>query len=101
MSAKSTDPKCTRCGRGVAPILSGPPDGRDTWWRNQIGMTHREKTSTWVLRLRIFKRRWLPEYAGDQLRETYTTLDLCDDCAAAVFAFAQNLPSNRDGLVTS
>jgi hypothetical protein len=92
---------CTRCGQTVLPILSAPPGKSDTWWRNQIGMTRRETTTAWVLRMRIFSLRWLPEHAADRLSETYTTLDLCDDCAAAVFFFAQNLPISRDGLVTS
>lgn len=82
-----SDKVCTRCGVGVPAILSGPPDERDTWWRKQVTMTRREVRH--VLRFRMFKLRWLPEDPGDQLRETYTTLDLCDDCASAVFLFAQ------------
>ena len=90
------DATCTRCGVSVPSILSGPVDDRDTWWRNQIRMDRREVSNT--LRMRMFTRRWLPENPADQLRETFTTLDLCDECSAAVFMFAQNLPSNRDGL---
>lgn len=81
------DTKCTRCGAVVPSILSGPPRDRDSWWRYQIGMTRREVR--YVLRFRMFKRRWLPENPQDQLQETYTTLDLCDRCAGDVFLFAQ------------
>lgn len=78
---------CTRCGAKVPSVLSGPPDGRDTWWRYQIRMTRREVRH--VMWFRMFKLRWLPEDPRDQVSETYTTLDLCDTCAGAVFAFAQ------------
>lgn len=95
----STTKTCTRCKADVPDILGPPPGDRDFWWRNQIGMT-RHRT-TWVLRLKVFRLRWLPENPHDQVSQTYTTLDLCDECAAAVFMFAQNLPSNRDGLLAN
>lgn len=91
-----SEQRCTRCGADVPAILGPPPSDRDTWWRNQIRMTRSEVQ--WTLRIRMLKLRWLPKNPHDQVRETYTTLSLCDDCAAAVFAFAQNQPSNRDGL---
>jgi hypothetical protein len=40
----------------------------------------------------MFTLRWLPENPSDQLRETYTELDLCDPCARDVLAFAQTRP---------
>lgn len=86
----SAPKKCTRCDAVVPSILSGPPDERDMWWRNVIGMRRIEVA--YRMRLRMFRRRWLPENPHDQLRETYTELDLCDPCARAVFAFAQARP---------
>jgi hypothetical protein len=80
--------KCTRCGVTVQAIMAGPPADKDTWWRNVVGM-RRVEGARWVMRFRMFRRTWLPEDPMDQVRETYTELDLCDDCARAVFAFAQ------------
>lgn len=78
--------QCQRCAAEVPSILGPPPGDRDTWWRNRIAVRRREVTYT--LRLRMFRRRWLPENPHDQVRETWTELVLCDDCARAVFAFA-------------
>lgn len=89
------DTTCTRCGADVPSIMSGPPDKRDRWWRNQIRMTRREVHH--VMHFRIFTRRWLPEDPSDQVRETYTTLDLCDRCAGEVFLFAQGKKPARNG----
>lgn len=84
----SAPKKCTRCGMAVPEILSGPPDARNMWWRNRVQM--REVAHT--LRFSIFKRQWLPADPFDQVAETYTNLDLCDDCAADVYLYAQGLP---------
>lgn len=77
--------KCTRCGVDVPPILSGPPAQRDTWWRFSIRVKQRD----YVLIFNRWTRRWLPEDPADQVALTYTDLALCDDCARAVFLFAQ------------
>jgi hypothetical protein len=90
---KSPDPACQRCGARVPSILSGPPDGRDQWWRNVVGMRRREVT--WTLRLRLFRRRWLPANPRDQVHETYTEFDLCDDCGRAVWVFAYTKVDGR------
>lgn len=48
---------------------------------------------TWRLRLRRFRWVWLPANPRDRVRESYSTLDLCDWCAGDVFLFAQGLPA--------
>lgn len=93
MSTRTVEKNCTRCGAKVAAIMSGPPEGRDRWMRYGVRITHREH----VLRFSMFKRQWLPENPQDQVRETYTTLDLCDPCAGDVLLFAQGKPVPSGG----
>lgn len=88
------DRECTRCGTSVPAILGPPPDDRDRWHRYLIRMRRREVVYT--LRFRIFTLRWLPANPSDQLRETYTELDLCDPCARVVLRFAQTAPVAED-----
>jgi hypothetical protein len=71
----------------VAPIMSGPPDEREVWWRYKIQV----KRHTHTLIFNRFTRRWWPERPGDQLSLAFTELDLCDDCAHAVLMFAQGV----------
>lgn len=87
MMPETTTETCTRCGADVPSIFTPPPGDRESWWRNQVCITRREVTH--VLRFRMFKLRWLPKNPMDQLAETYTTLSLCDQCAGAVFLYAQ------------
>jgi hypothetical protein len=87
----SAESKCTRCGADVTTVLDtkSRPLDRDTWRRYRALMVVRHHKVTHVLRFRMFTLRWLPADPHDQLRETYTELHLCDDCATAVFLFAQ------------
>lgn len=89
MTDQQSPEPCTRCGADVLPVLSGPPGDRDVWHRYRILLIRREAAAAVTLRFRMFTRRWLPEHAGDQLRETFTELTLCDPCARDVLLFAQ------------
>lgn len=78
--------KCSRCGDTVSDRT--PPEG----FTMQVGLQATITTTTWKLRLRLFRWTWLPKDPHDRVNETYTTLDLCDWCAGDVFLFAQGLP---------
>lgn len=85
--------KCTRCGIDVPRVLSGPIEDRNVWTRYRAGL--KRTTSTNTLKFSMFRREWLPENPHDQLRETFTTLELCDDCTRLVFLFAQGEEAPR------
>jgi hypothetical protein len=82
---------CARCSAEVTKVLDtkSRPLDKETWRRYRALMVVRHHKVTNVLKFRMFTLRWLPADPRDQLRETYTELHLCDDCATAVFLFAQ------------
>lgn len=92
---------CSRCGTHVPGILSGPVDDRDTWWRYLVGFKRVPIAGETTMRFRMFKRRWLPEHAGDQLHETYTELTLCDPCAGDLLLIAQGIAPKREIIRTT
>lgn len=79
---------CTRCN---ATIVTQPPGGEG--WINKALM--RRKTVHYFLRFSMWRFQWLPENPGNQVRSTYTELELCSGCAAAVFLFAQGKETGR------
>jgi hypothetical protein len=81
---------CTRCG-GVVTDRT-PSEGHT----QRIGLTR--TTTTWRLRFSRFRWVWLPANPMDRVRESYSTLNLCDWCAGDVFLFAQGLPPRTHGM---
>jgi hypothetical protein len=75
---------CSRCGEVVSN--RSPRDGVT----QRIILTR--TVVTWRLRFSRFRWCWLPKYADERVRESFTELDLCDWCAGDVFLFAQGLP---------
>lgn len=75
---------CARCGEAL------PKDRPEGWHRFGIGL-HRW-TEHHTLRWFHWRFQWLPEDPSDQVRATYTALDLCRGCAADVLLYAQGKP---------
>lgn len=76
------DATCSRC-KGDLP--AGPP--RHECWVNRALL--RRTTARHGLRFQMSRFTPWTENPWDQVRVTYTDLDLCSDCAADVFLYAQ------------
>lgn len=74
---------CSRCHETIPTGL--PRDG----WTNRVFLRRPRFTLRHSLRFDVWSFRWLPEDPQDRARRAYTELDLCNDCAVAVFDFAQ------------